>query len=195
MKVILILSILILLIFGFSCEKDDSIQRQDNDTIFYAAFDSHVMVFNDQPYEFDIEKDKDTDLWFKVDQDESNVNGVQYSYLNCELTSLQDNIKLAWGAQGSSFIYYVEYGSKVSSSRYFFEDRVTLAGSIWKKNDEGVWVLEKKPERYIGIKSDNEEGSCYGWIHLSFTDSSLTIKEIALSKIPDQAIIAGAKPE
>ncbi|MBN1924602.1 MAG: hypothetical protein JW798_02095 [Prolixibacteraceae bacterium] len=194
MKVILILSFLIVVIFGFSCEKDDSFQRQDNDTIFYAAFDSHVMVLNDQPFEFDIDQDNDTDLWFKVKQEDTKVNGVQYSWLYCEVTSLQDYIKLAWGAQGSSFKYYVENGSKVSSNRFFFEDRVTIAGSIFVKND-GVWVLEKKPERYIGIQSEDDEGFCYGWIHLSFTDSTLSIKEIALSKIHDQAIIAGAKPE
>jgi hypothetical protein len=194
MKAILIIPILIEVLISFSCKKDDFIHRQDNDTIYYAAFDSQVMVLNDQPYEFDINKDKDTDLWFKVFQEEENVNGVLSYYLNCEVTSLQDYIKLAWGAQGSSFKYYVEYGSKVSSSRFLFEDRVTTAGNIWVKK-EGVWVFEKKPERYVGIKSEDDEGSCYGWIHLSFTDSSMAIKEIALSKIPNQSIIAGAKPE
>ena len=193
MKAILIISVFIAILIGFSCEKDDSILRQENDTIYYSAFDSHVMVLHDQPYEFDINKDKDTDLWFKVDQEEKIINDVQYSYLKCEVTSLQDYIKLSWGVQGSSFKYYVEKGSKVSSSRFIFEDQVTVAGSIWEKV-EGVWVMIKKPERYIGIQSDDDVGSCYGWIHLSFTDSSLCIKEIALSKIHDQAIVAGAKP-
>jgi hypothetical protein len=194
MKATLIISILIAVLISFSCKKDDFYHRLNNDTIYYAAFDSYVMMLNDLPFEFDIEKDRDTDLWFKVNQEEKTIKGVFYSYLKCEVTSLQDNIKLAWGAQGSSFIYYVENGSKVSSSRFIFEDQVTVAGCIFAKKD-GVWVQEKKPERYVGIKSEDEEGSCYGWIHLTFTDSSMSIKEIALSKIHDQAIIAGVKPE
>ena len=70
---------------------------------------------------------------------------------------------------------------------------MTISGSITEK-DEGVWVVKEKPERYVGIRYNDEKGSCYGWIHLSFTDSSLSLKEIALSKIFDQAIIAGEKP-
>jgi hypothetical protein len=194
MKIYLVLIVAIATMFGFSCKKNEYIKVLENDTIRYVAFEPHVVVLKDHPYALEMDGLPDEELYFKVDRWDKEFKDSLYSNFSCKVSSLQDNIMLTWGAQGSSFKYYVEKGSKISSNQFMFEFGLTMAGRELGLS-HSVWNLNEQPtEGYIGVKSESGEDVYYGWVNLSVTDTSMTVKECAMSKIANQPIVVGAIP-
>jgi hypothetical protein len=194
MKTYLVLIVAGLASFAFSCKKDNYIKVQENDTIRYVAFDPNVVVLKDHPYALEMDGVSDEELYFKVDRWEKEFKDSLYSNFSCKVSSLQDNIMLTWGAQGSSFKYYVEKGSKISSNQFMFEDGLTIVGRELGLA-HGVWnSKEQLSEGYIGVKSESGDDVYYGWVHLSVTETSMTLMECAMSKFANKPILAGITP-
>ncbi len=193
MKFIHILSILIPFFPFCSCIDINPIPYQENDTLIYAAFVPEILIYADHPFQLDIDRDKNDDLCFEFRKWNESLEGIVYPAWSSKVIPL-NNLLFSWGAQGSSFIYYIEYGNEISRNKFPFEFReITLAGERFGKR-QGVWNLDEKAEGFIAFCREADEGRYYGWLHLSLNDSSILLKEFGFSKKVDRAIRAGEIP-
>ena len=81
-----------------ACTKDDFINKQENDEMVFVQFDPYVEINQENPFEIDVTGDDETDLLFRVNQQESNAE------LSSKIYPLNESVLLSYGGFGSSFV-------------------------------------------------------------------------------------------
>lgn len=137
-----------------------------------------------------------------IDLNNDNFNDViikSFLFIDLPDTILKNTIsiidtsfKLSYGQRYSSYFEFILNGDRVNPQNVHWSQEIPISGYI-NSVSTGIWNDNNNEDKYLAILKCDNELVKMGWLMLSCTDSSITLKEFYMNNISNSQIIIGTK--
>ena len=160
-----LLAIIFILLLIVNCKKKE--EYNEIEKFYYKDFQPNIEVLC-------------CDSIF-IDFNNDNINDIgAYLSISAKISSLNSNTQIYCGTQHSASLVPVQENDVI-------DNRI-----IWTNTTHGILgLLGPNYETYIAFKLNKENGSCYGWIKIIFSEGKLQIDKYAYNKTANEPILAG----